>query len=44
MKRQKKSDIKKVIRVTPEKLAAVCGGKIVSVLGGVSVNCVSDFP
>jgi len=43
MKRQKKSDVK-VIRVTPEKLAAVCGGKTVSVVGGVSVNCVADFP
>jgi hypothetical protein len=43
MKRQKKSDIK-VIRVTPEKLATVCGGKTVSVVGGVAVDCAPDFP
>lgn len=43
MKRQKKTDVK-VIRVLPEKLAAVTGGK--SVLGGVEVNCggVDDGP
>ncbi len=39
MKRQKKKSDVKVIRLIPEKLAAVNGGRTGSVLGGVSVDC-----
>ena len=39
MKRQNKKSNVKVIRLIPEKLTAVQGGRNGSVLGGVSVDC-----